>query len=106
MKNANELRDIANGTLIKRETNRITEIIINLAEERLINTVNTYGNLSSEINIGKTALQYHKMVSDIIDDGRLDEIAIRRYFTIFGISVGFKDIGMIEDKTLVLSLQS
>jgi len=104
MKTRQELLTIATGAQILRNTNSLTEVVIRATDKFLNQQVNSYGNLSVECNIGKSSLNKFIQIEDIRDSKHLDEIAIRRYFTNLGIFITFKNIGSIEDKSIIVSL--
>jgi len=117
MKTAAELRKIAKQTRLKRETNEITCAIINKIEDNLLHLANTYGDISFEMNIGYSILKdlgkELKSNDPLVLQGKskesikkmfsLEEKYLRKYFTDLGYSIQFKNIGMIEDKTVVVS---
>ena len=105
MKTAKDLALIANCVQLKRDATLITQAIIESIQKEFEHIVNVYGSKHIDFNIGRTSLKnIAKEYSIDNTDLVIQESHIRKYFTELGFFITIKDIGMIEDKYIKLSL--
>ena len=104
MKTAQELALIASCIQLKRDAYPITQIVIEEVQKAFEHVVYTYGSTEINFGIGKSNLKELAVKNSIQGELLLQESHIRKYFSDLGIFITFKDIGMIEDKYIKLSL--
>jgi len=105
MKTAKELALIASCIQLKRDSNLITQAIIEDIQKEFEHIVSIYGSEYIDFNIGKTSLREIAKEHSIDNtDFVIQESHIRKYFSELGFFITFKNIGLIEDKFIKLSL--